>query len=171
MLLTVAILGIAAMFVIPSMGDSDTLRVQAALRVIVADITFAQSDAMAFQQRRAIVFDAATNSYAIYEVNGSTIDPANDLLDSNFGVGGQYIRNLNDPTYAGAQMSDISFSYAGTLAFGTSIMIFDELGGPVDSLVGNGASLGGYIEVTGNDQTYRVNVDAYTGRVTVQRMP
>ena len=136
MLLTVAILAIAATMVIPSMGDSDTLRVQAAIRVIVADLTFAQSDALAFQQRRAIVFNEATNSYAIYEVNGATLDQTNDLLDSNFGVGGQYIRNLNDNVYAGATISDIDFDYGGTLVFGSAILIFDELGGPALEAVG-----------------------------------
>jgi prepilin-type N-terminal cleavage/methylation domain-containing protein len=47
MLITVVILAIAAALVIPSMGQTGVLRVQGALRMVVSDLTTAQSDAVA----------------------------------------------------------------------------------------------------------------------------
>ena len=55
-LVVVTILGTAAAIVVPSMGSAGNLRVQTAVREVIADITFAQSDAVAYQTRRAIIF-------------------------------------------------------------------------------------------------------------------
>jgi len=55
---TVVVLGIAGALIIPAMGQVDVLRAQAAVRTLVSDITFAQADAAATQERRAILFGA-----------------------------------------------------------------------------------------------------------------
>lgn len=163
MLLVVGLLAIAATLVVPAMGNTDILRVQAAVRTLVADMTFAQADALAFQHRRALVFDTTNNTLTLYEVNGTTLS-AGDILPSPgaFGVNGQYIRDLNRAEFAGAALSAVDFDGGATL-------IFDEMGGPVNSLTGEEPALPGYVEISGSGQTFRINVEAYTGRITVQR--
>src|SRR5688572_202575 len=68
MLVVVAILGIAGALVIPSMGQAGVLRIHAAVRTLVSDLTFVQTDALAYQQRRAVIFDEDANSYTLAEV-------------------------------------------------------------------------------------------------------
>src|SRR5205814_10625361 len=57
LIIVIAMLGLATAVVVPSIGSTDVLRVQSTVRTIVADINCAQSDALARQQGRAMVFD------------------------------------------------------------------------------------------------------------------
>jgi type II secretory pathway pseudopilin PulG len=166
-LVVVAVLGIAGALVIPSMGQTDVLRVQSAVRAVVADISFAQSDAIAYQQRRALVFDLdmngdkSDNGYTMCSVNGAVIDVENDALYDPQGPDGKYIVSLKDPRFAGSVIDEADFA-------GTQNLIFDELGGPVagpDSDV----PTGGFIQITGMDQTFIIFVEAYSGRVRVEK--
>jgi len=167
LLVVIAVLGVASALVIPSIGGSGVLRVQTAVRTVVADITFAQSDAIAYQRRRAIVFDLADdgdpsdNGYTVCEVNGETIDPALDALFDPDGPGDQYVVSLNDPKYSGATIEAAQFG-------GNAVLIFDELGGPVLTPLGNEPQ-GGAVTITGEGQTFDVSVEPYTGRVRVER--
>ncbi len=52
-LVIVVILGILGTMVVPTVSPAAELRAQSAVRTLVSDITFAQSDAMAFQRARA----------------------------------------------------------------------------------------------------------------------
>ena len=79
-LVVVVVLGICAAVAIPSMSSASVLRAQAAVRTLVSDITYAQSDALAFQVGRAILFDQANNSWKICEVRSTIIDPQTDLI-------------------------------------------------------------------------------------------
>ena len=100
-LIVVAVLGIAGALVIPSMSQTGVLRIQAAVRTLVADMTFMQADAMAFQSRRVMVFgrvarfdpDAAT--WQVVNGDGYTVyaPPAAPVLDEH--VGGLQIA-MND---------------------------------------------------------------------------
>lgn len=163
LLITVAILGIAGAMVIPAMGEAGILRVQGAIRTVVADLTFAQADAVAFQERRAVVFDAGTSTYSVVAVPGSTIDVENNTLyDPNKGDG-RFSVDLKDPRFGDSRIASVDF---GT---GATAIIFDSLGGPVASAGGNEAGPGGRVRITGMNQTYQVNVEAFTGRVWVQR--
>ena len=161
-LVVVTVLGIAAAMVIPEMSSAHSLRVQAAVRTIVADITLAQSDALAMQEARAVVFDIETNSYTLVEVVGGVVDPETNAMFDTGGPGGRFVRDFGDDVYGGSRITAAVFDDDATL-------IFDEMGSPQrdpdDTTPGNG----GYVEVTGTDSVYRVNVDAFTGRVTVER--
>ncbi len=161
-LVVVTVLGIAAAMVIPEMSSAHSLRVQAAVRTIVSDITFAQSDALAMQEPRAVVFDLETNSYTLVEVVGGVVDPeANAMFDSG-GPGNRFVRDFSDTVYGGAAITAAVFDE-------DEVLIFDEMGSPQQEPDATTPGLGGYVEVTGSDSVYRVNVDAYTGRVTVER--
>lgn len=160
-LVVVVILGIAAALVIPEMSGAQSLRVQAAVRSIISDITFAQSDALAMQEERAVVFEVDANRYTLVEVVGGVIDPeANAMFDSS-APGGRFVRNLNERQFGGSRLTEAAFD-------GDPILIFDELGSPLASPGDSTPGLGGFIIVQGTDSAFRINIDAYTGRLTVQ---
>lgn len=166
-LVVVAVLGIAGALVIPSMGQTDVLRVQSAVRIVVGDISFAQSDAIAYQQRRAIVFDSkidgdlSDNGYTMCAVSGSTIDTSTDALYDPQGPDDKYIVTLNDPRFAGCSITAANFNDTPTL-------IFDELGGPVSTPDGD-VPTGGFVTINGVGQTFTVHVEPYSGRVRVEK--
>lgn len=180
LLLAIAILGIAGALVIPSMTQTGVLRVQAAVRTMVADLTFAQSDAMAFQARRVIVFGriarfdpdagawvvAAGNGYTVYAppVGSSAIDLQNDvMIDPDDRRRERPLsRDFGGRDYGGATVANASFN-------GGTQLIFDELGGPVRQLAGDDPGDTGSVEVASPDGTFRIDVEAFTGRVTVTR--
>ncbi|MCA9293387.1 MAG: prepilin-type N-terminal cleavage/methylation domain-containing protein [Phycisphaerales bacterium] len=178
LLITIAVLGVATILVIPSMSTTGVLRVQAAVRQIVADITFAQADAMAYQSRRALWFgrvpttkDApfsydAGNGYVLAEVNGPALDLVTDAMFLPDRIDSPYARNFNEDQYGGAIILNASFD-------GDDLLIFDELGGPVLDLTGPEPSDGGFVEIgtatSGGAWEYRINIAPMTGRVTVDR--
>jgi general secretion pathway protein H len=162
-LIVVVVLGIAAALLVPSMGQTGVLRVQAAVRTVVADIAYAQSDALAYQQRRALVFDQDANKYTIYNVRGDAPFPDEDILVDGTRENGRAEVGFNDPRFGGAVITGVSFD-------GGSILTFDEIGGPVKTPTGDSPSTGGYVEISGSGSVFRVNVEAYTGRVSVVRV-
>lgn len=161
-LVVVTLLGIAAALLVPSMGQTGVLRVQAAVRTVVADIAYAQSDALAYQRRRALVFDKDANRYTIYDVHGDAPFPDEDILVDGTRETGKAEVAFNDPRFGGAMITGVDFD-------GGSILTFDEIGGPVSTPTGESPSVGGYVEITGSGSVFRVNVEAYTGRVSVTR--
>lgn len=162
-LIVVALLGIAGAMVIPAMGSTGSLRIQAAIRTIVADITVAQSEAVAFQERRALVFNVEASSYRVISVPGNTLDPENNTLYDPSRRGGQYIVSFADEDrYGDARITAASFD-------GQPALIFDAMGGPIADPGANTPSAGGSITVTGSGQTFIIAVEAFTGRVTVTR--
>lgn len=183
LVITLALLGIAGTMVIPAMTQSGVLRTQAAVRTIVADITFLQGDALAYQERRAIWFgryaenDAGNytygegNGYVLAEVNGPVLDLATDAMpDPDFPEAplfrdfGAIDRNRTAwNKYGGVTIENVNFN-------GGDMLIFDELGGPVENLTGPEAGNGGSLEVRGDLAAFRINVAPFTGRVTVERI-
>lgn len=162
MLIVVTILGILGTMVIPSFAGSTGLRTQAAVRAVVADITFAQSDALAYQESRAVMFNEVENYYTVVQVLGGTPDEDADALYDPHGPDQRYRVDLDDPRFGGSRLENIEFN-------GGAGLIFDELGGPTPA--GSDAiSTGGTLEVVGQDSRYRVTVAPFTGRVTVLRL-
>lgn len=162
MLIVIVILGISAALVVPVISAGDPLRVQTAVRAVASDIMFAQSDALAYQQRRAIVFDVDRNLYTLTEVTGGMIDPAADALFRVDGVGQRYEVDLDKLSNSGATIDSVDFD-------GDNMLIFDEIGGPVLSPTSDEPSVGGYVDLIGPGSVFRISVEPYTGRVTVER--
>lgn len=176
LLIVVAVLGLAGALVVPSMTQTHVLRIQAAVRTAVADITFMQSDALAYQSRRVMVFgrvarqNASTgewetvpgNGYTIYgpPAGASSIDLQNDLVWDPFDPDEPLSRDFTQDRFGGAEIMNTSFSVQDQL-------IFDELGGPVTSLTGDTPAPTGAFEIHGPNSTFEVTIEAYTGRVTV----
>jgi prepilin-type N-terminal cleavage/methylation domain-containing protein len=155
LLIVITILGIAGMMVIPSFASTDVLRVQGAIRTIVSDVGVAQSDAIALQKGRAIVFhpDAANPYYAIVEVNGSNVDEALDTLER---------RELGGSVFGHTSILAVNLP--------NNMIVFDELGGPVTAPGSGVPANDGYVDIAGSGQRFRIHLEGYTGRVTVERL-
>lgn len=175
-LIVVVVLGIAGAMVIPSMSQTGVLRVQASVRTLVADITYLQGEAMAFQARRAIWFgkvprwDTSSNTwtyvdgngYTMAEVTGPTLTLSTNAMRDPDHPDRPMGRDFSEAKYGGAVISSPEFN-------GGAIMIFDELGGTVAELDGPDPGSGGSVTITGSGASFRVDVQAYTGKVTVTK--
>ncbi len=161
LIITTAILGTMGALVVPAMSQTGVLRVQTAVRAVIADITFAQSDALAYQARRAVVFDVQNNLYTVVEVNGAEIDIENDALYNPGKFGQKYVQDFTDDIFGGASLASANID-------GDGLLIFDELGGPVLTTTGNAPSAGGTIDITGSGSTYQITIEAFTGRISVE---
>jgi prepilin-type N-terminal cleavage/methylation domain-containing protein len=170
-LIVVVILGLAGAMVIPSMGSTGVLRVQGAIRTIVADLTFAQSDAIAFQEQRAVVFDPAANSYRVIQVVNNSVNYANTLYDGT-AAGRRYVVDLNNPDFGGARILSANFGVTqpGGLPSGTSTFLLDDMGTPITTVGGSTPSTGGAIRIEGQDSVHDILIEPYTGRITVRRI-
>jgi prepilin-type N-terminal cleavage/methylation domain-containing protein len=154
-LIVVVILGIAGALVIPTFGQTEILRIQAAVRTIVSDINLAQSDALARQQQRALVFDVPANRYVIVEVPGGVIDPNLNRIRSV---------NLNNAhKFHTTRLETVDFD-------GQPVLVFDSMGGPVVAPGSNAPGTGGTIVISGSGSIFEIKVEAYTGRVSVRRL-
>lgn len=175
-LIVVVLLGLAAVLVIPSMTQTGVLRIQAAVRTLVADITFVQGDALAYQTRRAIWFGkvpvrdpdggwtfADGNGYTVCEVRGAEIDLATDFLPDPEAPTRPLGRDFDRGDFGGATLTAVDFN-------GADLLIFDELGGPVAELDGPDPGVGGSLRINGSGAKFVLSVEAYTGRVTVTRL-
>ena len=154
MLIVVTVLGIAGAMVVPAFSGTDSLKVQGAVRTLVADICVAQSDAIAFQRGRGIVFTSgrAESGYVIAEVNRGALDTELDGLET---------RRIGGPMFGNAFISGLNLS--------NNQLVFDELGGPVEGPGSDVAAATGWIDITGPTEVFRLTIEAYTGRVTVSR--
>ena len=156
MLITVTILGIAAAIVIPTMGDAGTLRVQAAVRQVIADINYAQSEAVAEQKSIAVLFDPTNNAYGILEM------PSTGAISMSLA--------FQTATFTNTMGDAAIASTAFTNSLGNNnLLIFDEQGTPVLSANSNTAPSTGTIVITGSGQTFTITIEGYTGRVSVSR--
>ncbi|MDX2017035.1 MAG: prepilin-type N-terminal cleavage/methylation domain-containing protein [Planctomycetota bacterium] len=154
LLITITVLGIAAAVAVPMMGDSGVLRVQAAVRTLVADLTTAQSDAIALQRGRAVAFDVANNRWDVIAVRGTTLNATTDTLQTT-------TLGTNNSEFGGAVISNVDFA-------GGQILIFDEMGSPVTTPGGTTPADTGFVTIRGGGQLFRVNVEAYTGRIFIE---
>jgi prepilin-type N-terminal cleavage/methylation domain-containing protein len=176
LLLTITVLGIAGALVIPSMTQTGVLRVQAAVRTLVADITFVQADAIAFQSRRAIWFGKVPrknpqsgvwefvdgNGYTVAEVNGPNLDLTTDAMVNPDDQVSPFGRDFAAGAFGQAVIESPSFN-------SDTLLIFDELGGPVENLTGPEAGEGGSVRIVSPDSEFTITVAPITGRVSVQR--
>lgn len=144
-LVVVMIMGIAAALVVPQLLNAGQMTIQAASRMVMSDVLYAQNEAIARQTERRVVFDVDNNSYSLTDESGTTLSvtwmPAGYTIDFD-----------DDKRFSGVTLTAVDFGGSTTLAF-------DELGAPTS---------GGTIELAANSNQYRITVSAFTGRVTVE---
>ncbi len=155
LLVVVTVLGIAATMVVPAFSQTNTLRLQGAVRMIVADITQAQSDAVALQSPQGLRFFADGNNsrYVLGPIAAGEID-------TSPGIGSS--RKIGGDEFAGAQLKSLNLS--------DGAVYFDELGGPVTTAGGHTPAGTQSLLLRTDSQGYKVTIEAFTGRVTVQEL-
>ena len=156
-LITVTIMGIAAAIVVPNMLQGGSLGVQAGARMIIADLLFAQNEAMAQQSTRRVVFDTDNNSYRVQKYDSGASAWVLEFNPSE-GLGNNQqnyeIDFEEDSRFRGIEIVSADFN-------GSSTIEFDDLGNP---------SSGGTVRLKYEEHEYEIKVAPFTGRVTVQRI-
>lgn len=156
-LITVTIMGIAAAIIVPNMLRAGTLGVQAGARMIIADLLFAQNEAMAQQSTRRVVFDAADNSYRVEKYDTTTsawVLEFNPSEGTTNNMQNYEVDFDEDNRFTGIDIVSATFN-------GTNTVEFDDLGNP---------SSGGTVRLRFDEHVYEINVAPFTGRVTVERV-
>lgn len=150
--MVVIILAIAGVIVVPYMLRGGQMELQAASRMVIADIMYAQNEAVARQAVRRVVFDPDENTYRITDAEGATIG-----VTWKGGSGSEnYVVDFDDDSrFQGVRLDNAAFGTTTTLAF-------DDLGSPVN---------GGTLELATTSFRYRVTVADFTGQVTVEPVP
>ncbi len=167
-LIVVALLGIASALLIPNMVAGDSLNTQAAVRLMISDMIFAQHDALAHQEYRKVVFFDDGSGYCITRVTDSNYataydeDTADYIVDPLSNDAGLYIVNFQQDN----RFDDVSI--AASIDSGGNELIFDPLGGTIRS--GGLPGLGGTITVTSGEFSYQISVAPFTGKLTVAEL-
>ena len=174
LLTVVTVMAIAATLLIPSMVGPGSMSAQAAVRLIVADLSFAQSDALAHQEYRRVHFYDDGSGYCIVRVAEAdfsdvfvpeTADYINDPLGSA-GVFSPYVVDFSiDDRFDGVTISNVEIDGI------ERDLTYDALGGTVfDGGGGIGPGIGGAITVTSTEESYRIDVAPFTGKLTVTKL-
>lgn len=165
-LTVVVILGIVAAIVVPQISSADDVKTGSAARVVMADLMYAQSRAIATQSYQYVTFDASAQTYALS--SGMPVSASNTLdhpvehrpYVTAFGTGSA--RTLGTVSF-----NSVSFDGKSTLAF-------DALGTPYayDAAAAVGARLtplnSGSLKLSSGDQSLTISIEPYSGEMTVQ---
>lgn len=145
-LVVIFILAIAAALVVPQMTGTSSMAAQSAARMVMADLEYAQNQAIFTQSEITVAFSLSGNSYTVSNASGPLIHPITKkayVTDFGTSVGLQ-----------GVSIESVSFSGAS--------VTFDALGAPDNN---------GSVTVSAGTQAYRVVVAPVIGRVTVEEAP
>ncbi len=155
-LMVVIIMGIAGMIIVPQMLNASTLGVQAASRAVVADTLYLQSNAIASQRKRRLVFNVAENWYGLYDLS----DPAKPVMLHAKWVQskkGDHLYRIDfgeDSRFEGVSLVSANFG-------GKNYVDFDGLGSPLS---------GGNVVLMGDGHRYRISIAPFTARVTISKL-
>ena len=176
LIMVMAVLALAAALLVPNIVGSDTMKAQAAVRLLIADLSFAQSDALANQEFRRVVFYDDGSGYCIIEVAGAETTPADlDVPGVNYiydplGTMGRYIIDFSTDN----RFEGVSFSAAtidGIDLADRPEITYDLMGGTVLSDSASLPGTGGFVTLSYKDSSYQIDIDPFTGKLTVTELP
>ena len=177
LIMVMAVLALAAALLVPNFIGSDSMKLQAAVRLFIADLSFAQSDALANQEFRRVVFYDDGSGYCIIVVGEAEPTPA-DLDDPGvnyvydpLGTMGRYIVDYTvDDRFEGVSISAADIDNILVIEDRPEIT-YDMMGGTVLSnslsLPGNGGS----VTLSYKDSSYQIDIAPFTGKLTVTELP
>ena len=127
-LMVVVILGIASAIIVPSLGTRDDVRVAAASRVLIADLIFAQNQAITTGKKVYVRFDVAANKYALC----SAVSSGGDTYVEHPLTKASYIQQFGTSARGWEQVSIQSATLNGInpLYAPEFTLAFDEIGAP-----------------------------------------
>lgn len=144
--MVVVVLAIIASVVVPLMAERGTIHASAAARMVMTDITFAQTQAVTLQQPHGIHFLA--EGYRV-------IDTDAQVLSSPVHGGVYAIDFASDHKFGAMRWRSIELQEHDTLWF-------DETGEPQTY---------GHIDLEVGTAAYRVTVAPLTGRLNIDALP
>ncbi|MSR40283.1 MAG: type II secretion system protein [Phycisphaerales bacterium] len=169
-LIVVTVLGLASALLTPLLGNRGDFDVQAAVRMLVADLTFAQSDALALQELRRVHFYEDGTGWCLVRIEESDLNSTFDASSADYisdplaGSDRQlaYIVQLGNGNFGGARVESVE------LDGNSRDVSFDELGGTVSSTGLPGS--GGSIVIAAPGVRYRIELAPVTGKIVVARI-
>ncbi|MEY3143653.1 MAG: hypothetical protein RLY21_2146 [Planctomycetota bacterium] len=167
-MVTVAILAVAALCALPVLSGRGDIDTQSAARRLITDLAFAQGDAMNRQEYRRIHFFEDGSGWCVIAADASELDLPFDAATA---------RLVHDPIVGadrgGAMRVDFGRDglYTGLRIDSTAIdgdsrdLIFDPLGGLVDAT--GAPSVGGSVVLRSGEGATLVEFAPFTGKVRV----
>jgi type II secretory pathway pseudopilin PulG len=171
-MILMVVLGVAAVLLVPRLADRGDTEIQAAARQLVADISWAQCDAVASQGYRRLHFYNDGRGWCLINVTDATFSNAFDPATADFATdpwrtrrgGGDFVVDFDsDDRFSSVAVSDV------TVAEGGRDITFDRLGGTV-SAPGLGAGAASVTLSDGSNE-WQLDIAPVTGRVVVARVP
>jgi type II secretion system protein H len=172
-LMVVVILGIASAVVAPQLGSRSDIKVRAAARLLVADLMYAQNNAIAQQKWMYVRFDAAGETYSVMDGAGANATDTTRIIkhpvtkaEFTTKLGVATDRRLGDVRIKTATFNGVDTNYRPEF-----VIAFDELGVPYVycyDLNNTNELLDGTVELECGKDTIQVLVERYTGEIKVQ---
>ena len=151
LLVVIVILGIAAMVVIPTIHDNHDFEVSSAARLLVADLMFAQTYAIAQKHDYQVVFDMANETYEIQNPDdGSVI--THPVNKTPYRVDFPASEHMNEVTLTTADFD------------ATNLVRFNSLGIPYNG-GGNQLAARGKVTLSAGKFNVDVTVEPISGRI------
>jgi len=172
LLIVITVLGIAGALLIPHLAYKDSLASQAAVRLIISDLSFAQSDALANQEFRRVYFYPDGSGYCILRVTEANFDDpfdpnTADYIDDPLGVVGEVGGYIVDFTTKN-RFDNVSINSVN-IDGGNLYVTYDALGGTV--ITGNAPGTGGQLRIQAADEIYQIDITPFVGKLTVTKIP
>ena len=171
MLVTITILGIAAALLVPTLGGFGAIETQAAVRRLVSDIAFAQSEAVAHQVFHRLHFYPDGSGWCLVRVdngdffdifNETSADYVEDPARVSRGGGDMIVDLVQDDRFVSVEVESFTSSE------GSTSLTFDSIGGTV-SAPGTAAGAATVV-LSGDDSRWEVAVAPLTGRTSVRKL-
>ena len=160
-LVVVVILGIAATIILPQIGNRDDLRTASMARALMADLSYAQGQAVTLQRPQYVRFDLANNRYEVLDRLTPTEQVITHPVHNNpfrVALGSGRTDNLKDVV-----LDTVSFD-------AQPVIMFDELGTPRaynPTTHTSAAMVAGSVRLKSRAYTLTITVEPYSGVLTV----
>jgi general secretion pathway protein H len=184
LLIVVALLGVAGAVLVPHLTGLNRMEVQAAVRTVIADLSFAQSDALANQEFRRAHFYADGRGYCLtrvaeadfanvfdYSPGAALADQPEYIIDPLGGAGNldRYVMDFTaDDRYQMVRVEEARIDGVNLAPDGVDVT-YDALGGTVSSP--NVPGSGGRVVIGSATERYEIIIAPFTGKLTVTRLP
>jgi prepilin-type N-terminal cleavage/methylation domain-containing protein len=160
-LVTVTVIGIAAAVILPQVGNRDDLRAISAAREVMADLTYAQSRAVATQKPQYVRFDPVNNRYDLLEqISPSDVFVIHPLEHANYSV-----------SLGSGRNDDLKYVVFDQVTFDSkTVLMYDEMGTPYayDPATQTSAAMAaGSIRLKSHAYTVTVNIQPFSGELTL----
>jgi len=159
----VVVIGIAAALVVPHLGTRSDQYVAAAARIVMADLIYAQNQAITTQTPTYVQFNTNTGTYSL--LSGPPVAPipymTNPITLNNY-----------TQTFGSQGSNGLTHTSLTSASFdGQTVLAFDELGTPLTYNSGTNTTttmVNGSIVLTSGSFSLTISIEAYTGALSAQ---